>query len=144
MLGVGRTASRGLATFVALVMAVVASMLIGGQLAGAEAATTANRGVVAKTVDGKMTSKVFGSASDGSDLTGTFTPLRFVKRDGKLKARGILEGVVTHPNGSKERFTVVRALKVKKINGQRLTGLTAISPRAARVDCDILSLVLGP
>jgi hypothetical protein len=140
-----KAASRGIATLVALVVALVASLLIGGQLAGAEtAAVTANRGVVAKNDSGKMTSKVFGTASDGSKVTGTFTPLKFVKRDGKSKVKGVIDGVVTHPDGSKERFAALRTMKVKRINGESLTGLSAATNARALVTCDILNLVLGP
>jgi hypothetical protein len=144
MPGPGRTATRGLATFVAVTVALVASLLIGGQLnsAGATgtASATADRGVVAKNGNGKMASKIVGKASDGSKVTGTFTPLKAVKKNGQSALKGVIEGVVTHPNGTKERFTALRTIPIKKINGAPLAGRSVSSVAA----CDILNLVLGP
>ena len=143
MPGLGRLGNRAVAALVALTLAVVASLLIGGQVtaSGNAGAATAERAVVAKNPQGRMSSKIFGTASDGSKVTGSFTPLHFVKRDGKSKVRGVIDGVVTHPNGSKERFTALRTMTVKKINGDRLGNSRAASSLAA---CDILNLVLGP
>jgi hypothetical protein len=143
MPGLGKSATRGLATLVALIVALVASLLIGGQLSSAGAGTTgptADRGVVAKNGNGKMTSTIFGKATDGSKVTGNFTPLKFMKKGGVSSVKGVIDGVVTHPNGTKERFTALRTMPVKKINGQTLTG-RSVSSMAA---CDILHLVLGP
>jgi hypothetical protein len=111
-------------------------------VAGTNAATT-GKTTVAKNDNGKMTSKIVGEASDGSKVRGSFTPLKFVKRDGKQKVRGVIDGVVVHADGSKEKFTAVRTVKVKSINGRSLSGL---SPRAAQGigTCDVLHLVLGP
>jgi hypothetical protein len=119
-------------------MALVASLLIGGQLTANGA--TADRGVVAKNGNGKMTSTIVGKASDGSMVTGSFTPLKFTKKDGVLAAKGVVDGVVTHADGSKETFTALRSIPVKKINGQAVDG-RSLSSMAA---CDILNLVLGP
>jgi len=141
MPGLGRSASRAVATLVAVTVALVASLLIGGQLNAAGAAgATADRGVVAKNGNGKMTSKIVGKASDGSKVTGKFTPLKFVKKGGVSAAKGVIQGVVTHPDGTKERFTALRTIPVKKINGQALDGRNVSSMAA----CDILHLVLGP
>jgi hypothetical protein len=145
MPGLGRSATRGLATLVAVTVALVASLLIGGQLNSAGATGTAqattDRGVVAKNANGKMASKIVGKASDGSKVTGTFTPLKAVKKNGQSAMKGVIEGVVTHPNGTKERFTALRTIPVKKINGQLLESRNAAAGVAA---CDILNLVLGP
>ena len=141
MPGLGKLGTRGLATLVALTMALVASVLVGGT-SGADAASgTADRGVVAKNINGKMTSTLVGKASDGSNVTGTFTPLKFVTKNGVSGVKGVIDGVVTHPNGSKERFTALRTMTVKKINGQRLDTRAGAANLAA---CDILHLVLGP
>jgi hypothetical protein len=144
MPGLGKSATRGLATLVALVVALVASLLIGGQLSSAGAAggsgATADRGVVAKNGNGKMTSKIVGKASDGSKVTGNFTPLQAVKKNGQSAMKGVIQGVVTHTDGSKERFTALRTIPVKKINGEALDGRSVSS----LVECDILNLVLGP
>ena len=106
-------------------------------------ATLPTRGTVAKNVNGKLTSKFVGTASDGSKVTGSFTPLKFVKKDGKQQVKGVVDGVVTHADGSKETFTALRTLQVKKINGKSLSGLTARSAPGMAA-CDILHLVLGP
>ena len=90
-----------------------------------------------------MTSKIVGTASDGSKVTGDFTPLRFVKKDGKQQVKGLVQGVVTHADGTKEKFAALRTLKVKKINGKSLSGLTVKSTQSLAA-CDILHLVLGP
>ena len=104
---------------------------------------TATRGTVAKNVNGKLTSKLIGTASDGSKVTGSFTPLKFVKKDGKQQVKGVVDGVVTHADGSKETFTALRTLQVKKINGKSLSGLTSRSASGLAA-CDVLHLVLGP
>jgi hypothetical protein len=144
MPGLGKSATRGLATLVALVVALVAALLIGGQLntagAAGDSSATADRGVVAKNANGKMTSKLVGKASDGSTVTGNFIPLKVVKKNGQAAVKGVVQGVLTHPDGSKERFTALRNIPVKKINGQALDGRSVSS----MVECDILNLVLGP
>ena len=104
---------------------------------------TATRGTVAKNVNGKMTSKLVGTASDGSKVTGSFTPLKFIDKGGKQQVKGVVDGVVTHADGSKETFTALRTLQVKKINGKSLSGLTSRSAPGMAA-CDILHLVLGP
>ena len=137
--------SRTRTPLVVIAAAVALAMLLlaGGAPAGAVSGDTSSRGTVAKTVNGKMVSKIVGKASDGSKVTGTFTPLKFVKKDGKQKVKGVIEGVVTHADGTKEKFTALRTAKVKKINGKSLSGLTSRSTQTMAA-CDILHLVLGP
>lgn len=129
----------------ALALAVMA--VLGGFSSAATSASggsePSSRATVAKNVNGKMVSKLVGTASDGSKVTGSFTPLKFVKKDGKQQVKGVVDGVVTHANGTKETFTALRTLQVKKINGQRLSGLASTSAQRMAV-CDILHLVLGP
>jgi hypothetical protein len=128
---------------IAAALALFLLLVVGGAPAGALGGDTSSRGTVAKTVNGKMTSKILGKASDGSKVTGTFTPLRFVDKDGKQKVKGVIEGVVTHADGTKETFTALRTTKVKSINGKSLAGLTSRSAQTLAT-CDILHLVLGP
>jgi len=128
----------------ALVLAIMTAL--GGFSSAATAVSggdTAARGAVAKNANGKLVSKLVGTASDGSKVTGSFTPLKFVKKDGKQQVKGVVDGVVTHADGSKETFTALRTLQVKKINGKSLSGLTARSAPGMAA-CDILHLVLGP
>ena len=135
--------SRALLGVMSGAIALVMMLVIAGSAAGTAVSNdSVSRGTVAKNVNGKMTSKIVGTASDGSKVTGTFTPLRFVKKDGKQQVKGVIDGVVTHADGTKETFTALRTAKVKSINGKSLSGLT----RSAQglVECDILHLVLGP
>jgi len=139
-----RTLTRPIATLVALTMMVSGALMLGTASSATSSSDTATRSVVGQSSQGKMTSKVRGKASDGSKVTGTFTPLKFVKKNGKQQVKGVIEGVVTHADGSKERFTALRTTKVKSINGRSLSGLTAKSSAQAMATCDILHLVLGP
>ncbi|MBL0747345.1 hypothetical protein [Nocardioides baculatus] len=125
----------------ALVMALgLASVSIGSASAATPDRTSA-RSVVGKSDAGKITSTVVGKASDGGKVTGSFTPTRFVQRDGVLYAKGFLEGKITHPDGSKSTFSGIKKMPVKKINGQSATDARTAGRVAA---CDILNLVLGP
>ena len=143
----GTQKSRAPLAVVAAALSLAIMVLLGGFSSAATAASsgsdTASRGIVAKNVNGKAVSKIVGTASDGSKVTGTFTPLKFVEKNGKQQVRGVVEGVVTHANGTKETFTALRTLQVKKINGQSLSGLTTRSAQGMAA-CDILHLVLGP
>ena len=139
-----RDLARPVAAMVALTLTLVAALLIGSQAATTAAGgDTVDRSAVAKNVNGKMTSKIVGTASDGSKVSGAFTPLKFVKKDGKQQVKGVVQGVVKHSDGTKEHFAALRSLEVKKINGTSLSGLTAKSAQGA-ASCDVLNLVLGP
>src|SRR5215203_2301492 len=111
---------------------------------GTSRAVSAAAGTVGKNDLGRMTSTVKGKTSDGGTLGGSFTPLKFKNRDGVLSAKGVLDGVIKHADGSKSKFTAIRWLEVKKINGQRLAGANAVSGAQTAAACDILNLVLGP
>jgi hypothetical protein len=148
-MSLGTRKSRTPLAVIAAALALAIMVVLGGFSAAASTAGSAagldvaSKGTVAKNVNGKMTSKIFGTASDGSKVTGNFTPLRFVKKDGTQQVKGVVEGVITHADGTKETFTALRTVKVKKINGTSLSGLTARSAQSAAA-CDILHLVLGP
>ncbi len=124
----------------------LAMMFVVGGVSAATASGT-DQGVsaasnVAKNAAGKMKSTISGKTSDGGKLGGTFTPLKFKAKDGVTQVKGVVDGVITHPNGTKEKFTAIRSLEVTKINGQKLSSLAISSESAAA--CDILNLVLGP
>jgi hypothetical protein len=106
----------------------------------ASAAETTSRSVVGKSDLGKITSKVVGRTSDGDRVTGSFTPIKTVNRDGALYMKGFLEGRIKDA-GPDTKFSGVKLIPVKKINGQSLTDGRMASSAAA---CDILNLVLGP
>jgi hypothetical protein len=126
----------------ALVMALgLTSVGIGAASAASGSTTTSTRSVVGKSDAGKITSTVVGRTSDGGKVTGSFTPTRFVQRDGVLWAKGFLQGKITDADGSTTRFSGIKKMPVKKINGQPATDARTASRAAA---CDILNLVLGP
>jgi hypothetical protein len=124
----------------ALVMALgLASVSIGS--ASAATGSTSPRSVVGKSDQGKITSTVTGKTSAGDKVTGSFTPTRFVQRDGVLYAQGFLQGKISKADGSVTKFSGIKKMPVKKINGQSVTDARTASRAAA---CDILNLVLGP
>jgi hypothetical protein len=143
------TTQKSQTPFAVLAAALALTMMaaFGGFSSAASAAgggaDTARKATVAKNVNGKLVSKLVGTASDGSKVTGSFTPLKFVKKGGKQQVKGVIDGVVTHADGTKEKFTALRMLKVKKINGQSLSGLASTSAQGMAA-CYILHLVLGP
>ena len=93
---------------------------------------------VAHTRAGDLTSRIVGSTSTGRDVTGSFVPLRFVKRDGKLFVRGLVQGVVHEKGGKRTTFAQLRTMRVKTVNG------TPAHARSTTATCDILNLVLAP
>ena len=132
------SAIRRLTTgFVVAIAMTVGLTAIGAAGAGA---ATGDGAVVGKSSQGKILSKVVGSTSAGDKVTGTFTPTRFVTKDGQVWAKGFLAGVITDDAGHKTRFSGIEKMAVKKINGQVPTA-RALNQRAA---CDILHLVLAP
>lgn len=139
-----RTTSR-LATalttgVLALVMSIgLASVGIGAASAVSESAS--QRSVVGKSDQGKITSTVKGRTSEGGKVTGSFTPTRFVQRDGALYAKGFLQGTIKDKDGSVTTFSGIKKMPVKKIGGQSVADARAAGRAAA---CDILNLVLGP
>ncbi len=125
---------------VAFVAAV--AMAVGLSTVGIAPATAApgHWTTVAKTAEGKMRSKLVGETSTGRKVTGSFTPKRFVEKDGRILAKGVIRGAFTTKSGATKTFKVKRAVPVKKADGTALTARAA----AKRADCDVLNLVLGP
>ncbi len=140
-----KTTSRSFSTalttgVLGLVMALgLASVGIGAASAASD--TTSTRSVVGKSDAGKITSTVKGKTSEGGKVTGSFTPTRFVERDGVLYAQGFLQGKITGADGSTTKFSGIKKMPVKSINGQSTTDARTANRAAA---CDILNLVLGP
>jgi hypothetical protein len=141
---------RPLALLLAAVTALAAALVAVDATSPASAAQapTASR-VIAHNGAGKMRSRIVGHTSDGHRVTGTFVPLRFVRRGGHLKVRGLVQGVV-HKGGGTTTFTKMRTITVKRVNGRAARNLTAgrdlvAGPSAASArTCGILNLVLGP
>ena len=136
--------SGPLALIVALVVTASIALASGGVAASsapsAPAASSAR--TVAHTAQGKLGSRIVGETRSGRPVTGSFVPLRFIKRDNKIVVRGLLKGVVHKADGSTRTFGVIRNLRVKSINGTPAT--TNGRVLAAAPACDVLHLVLAP
>ena len=115
----------------------LAMMFVAGSV-GSATASGSDQGVsaasnVAKNAAGKMKSTITGKTADGGKLGGTFTPLKFKAKDGVTQVKGVVDGVITHADGSKSKFTAIRSLEVRKINGQKLSSLAVSAQGAARL-----------
>ncbi len=117
------------------------TMMLGGfastAQAGSSPAAAAALEPVANTPAGALTSSISGTTADEDAVTGTFTPLKFSKKNGRVFVRGIINGVITEGEASRT-FTVIRTMRVKSINGEPARA------RAAMAECEILDLVLAP
>lgn len=109
-------------------------------IAGSSAAETSARGVVGKSDLGKITSTVVGKTSAGDKVSGSFTPIKVIERDGVMYVKGFLQGVI-QDSGPDTKFSGVKNIPIKKINGSSLVDGRVAANAAA---CDILNLVLGP
>ena len=67
--------------------------------------------------------------------------MTFIERDGTLYAKGFLKGKIVEKSGKVTKFSGIKKMPVKKINGSSVTDARTASRAAA---CDILNLVLGP
>lgn len=128
---------------VSAVLALAMAVGLSSMGVGAAAATTSDasaRSVVGKSDLGKISSTVVGRTSNGDKVTGSFTPIGTVERDGVLYMKGFLRGVIQDA-GPNTKFSGVQSIPIKKINGSPLTDGRVAANAAA---CDILNLVLGP
>lgn len=135
----------GLALVIALAMSAMVMLYAGGSPARSAAGPDARSGSsftrVAHDPQGYVRSKILGQTGNGHRVTGSFTPLSFSKKNGHLRARGVLNGVVHRGDGSTRTFTAVRTLRVRSIDGQT-PGATRSA--AAKATCDVLHLRLAP
>jgi hypothetical protein len=131
---------------VAIVTALAAALVVvdATQPASSAGAPTTVSRVVAHNGSGRLGSHIVGHTSRGQSVTGTFVPLRFVKRGGHLKVRGLVQGVIHNANGTTSTFAKMRTLSVKSIDGRSTRHLTASRTAVAARTCGILNLVLGP
>lgn len=112
---------------------------------GSQAQTATASRLIAHNGAGRLGSRIVGHTSKGQRVTGTFVPLRFVKRAGHLKVRGLVQGVIHNANGTTSTFAAMRTVSVKTINGRSASHLTpAGRASVAARTCGILNLVLGP
>jgi hypothetical protein len=125
----------------ALSFVVVLSTLLATGAGTAQAAAPTPMTTVAKSPLGSIQSGFTGTTASGKRVTGSFTPMRFLKRNGNLKARGVVRGVV-HRAGPNRKFSVVRTVPVRRVNGTSITNARQVAEAAAV--CRILRLRLGP
>lgn len=133
---------------IALVVSIavmVATALAWGLSSSTAAAPQAAAGVpVAQSPAGSMESVVRGTTADGRRVTGSFIPLDFKKRDGKVFVRGLVRGAVKNENGTKRTFAAMRTVRVAEINGVPIRTGAAAREALAQAPCDVLNLRLGP
>lgn len=99
---------------------------------------------VASSPAGTMTADITGTTADEDAVTGTFTPLKFMKKDGKVFVRGVVDGVITDADSQTTRtFTVIRTTRVISMNGTPAKARTS-DARTAMAECEVLDLVLAP
>ena len=135
-----RSINRPFAVLVSVLVAVSLALMAGSAASAPEAARSAAPPEKNSDPQGQLTSTVTGTTSEGQDVTGTFTPLKFKRTQGELKARGVLNGVIEEADGSTTQFAVVKTLPVQEVNGADMGGMGMAAPPA----CDVLNLVLGP
>ena len=128
----------------ALAMAVTMAFVSGGTAQGQAAGTGSNLTTVAHAPTAKLKSAISGTTASGKRVSGTFTPLKFMKKNGHVKARGLFNGVIHRGDGTTKTFTVMRNVRVKSINGTKATNTKQAARAAQQATCDILHLVLGP
>ncbi|MCD4535925.1 hypothetical protein LRP67_17695 [Nocardioides sp. cx-169] len=134
--------TAGVAILVALTMSLTLALASGASASAAPSgAAASDRSTVASTPQGKLRSRVVGTTGNGRRVTGDFVPMRFVKRDGKVFVRGLIQGVVHNADGSTRTFAAMRTMRVKSIGGAPVKAGKSVNARAT---CDILDLVLGP
>ena len=135
----------GLALVVALALSAMAMLYVGGSPARSATGPDSRAGSsftrVAHGPQGFARSKIVGETGNGHRVTGSFTPLSFSKKNGHLRTRGVVNGVVHRADGSTRTFTVIRTIRVKTIDGQA-PGATRSA--AAKATCDVLHLRLAP
>jgi hypothetical protein len=137
------TPARWLALAVSAVLGLALTMMMGGFASTAQAGSASSSAAaladpVATTPAGTLTAPITGMTADEDAVTGTFTPLNFSKKNGKLFVRGVVDGTITDAESQTSRtFTVIRKTRVLSMNG------TPATARAAAA-CEVLDLVLAP
>jgi hypothetical protein len=136
-----------MALVTAVAMTAMTLMFTGGSTASATGsagagATSSTFTRIAHGPQGNAKSKIVGQTANGRPVTGYFTPLSLSKKNGHLRARGLISGVVHKANGGTRTFSAVRTMRVKTINGT-VPG-AARAAASSKATCDILNLVLAP
>lgn len=133
-----RISSNPLRAVAALVVVLAMCLMAAHAADAAPAAQESAKRPVAHTKAGTLSSRIVGSTAGGRDVTGSFVPLSFSKRDGKVFVRGLVQGVVHQADGKRTTFAQLRTVRVKSIDGN------PAHARTAAATCDILHLVLAP
>lgn len=139
--------TAGMALVTAVAMTAMTLMFTGGSTASATGhagagATSSSFTRIAHSPQGNAKSKIVGETAKGRPVTGYFTPMSLSKKNGHLRARGLISGVIHKADGSTRTFSAVRTLRVKTIDGT-VPG-AARAATSAKATCDILNLVLAP
>ena len=125
-----------------LALAVVA--LVGG--GGAQAASAQS---ITNEFGTLKTSKVTGHTDKGATFAGKYKVIRFVDRNGHLKAVGRLSGTLTKKSGATKDVAgrvrmPVNMAATRAANATSALPTTSSTLGTSAVSCDVLHLVLGP
>ena len=146
MLQLGNTKRRSLTGLIAVILALSVTMF--GAVVSTASATHRNPHRLHDTAKNTtVKSYIYGKTASGRYVRGVFVPKTFKMRNGKLFARGVLNGRIIKPG--KDRHFVRRGvmIPVKRVDGR------SVRPSAARANaaiapgaraCPVLNLVLGP
>jgi hypothetical protein len=127
----------------AFAMAITMAFVSGGNAEGtAPAARASTLTTVAHAPSAKIKSAISGTTAAGDRVTGTYTPMKFYKKNGHVRSRGVFNGVIHNADGTTKTFTIMRSTRVKSIEGTGVTNARQAAQRQA--SCDILHLVLAP
>jgi len=137
--------SRGLgltSLITAFAMAITVAFVSGGNAEGSNSPARASTlTTVAHAPSAKIKSLISGTTASGDRVTGTYTPMRFYKKNGHVRSRGVFNGVIHQADGTTRTFTVMRSTRVTSIDG---TGVSNARTSSRQASCDILHLVLAP
>ena len=138
----------GMALVTTIAVTVMTLMFTGGSPAtsatghAGAGATSGSFTRIAHDPQGFASSKIVGRTAKGNNVTGYFTPMKITKKNGHLRVRGLVSGVIHKGAGTTRTFSAVRTFRVKSIDG--VTPGAARTASAARATCNVLNLVLGP
>jgi hypothetical protein len=143
----GKRLGRPIALVAALLTLALTLSSPGIGVAAAKSVRTPTHTVL-KSDAGRMKSYVYGTTTRGRTIVGSFTPRKFVVRNGHLRAVGKLNMVTRGPGKDRHLVKYGASFPVKRaIAGQTRSfpaggkGLPASAPLGS---CDVLNLVLGP
>ncbi|UAL28915.1 hypothetical protein K8W59_13985 [Nocardioides rotundus] len=148
-----RNRLRPVSLLVAMLTALMLALATGGVSATAAVESGSTGGTigavrtVADNAQGTMKSRIVGTTGNGRQVTGNFVPLKFIKKDGTIRVRGLINGVVHNTDGSTQTFSALRTMKVAAMNGTPVTTQATSArqaPSARAAACDVLKLRLGP